>query len=310
MKNVSIVILNWNRPKDTVDCLKSVGNLNISGFKLQIIVVDNNSKDNSVKLIKEQLVKIEKKENILGEIVRNKKNLGFAEGNNVGMKHAINHGMDFVLLLNNDTIVDKNLIRGLIETAGRYPNAGIISPKIYFAKGYEFHKKRYKKSELGKVIWYAGGDFDWDNYYGTNHGVDEVDRGQFDKVKEIDFATGACMFITKSAMKHVGLFNKKYYMYLEDVELSIRMKAIGWNVIYTPAGYLWHKVAQSSGIGGGLNDYFTTRNRLLLGMSHAKRRTRFALYRESLRMLRSGREWQKIGVRDFYLRRFGKGSWK
>lgn len=310
MIKISIVILNWNRPKDTLECLKSIGNIRIKNYKLQVIVVDNNSTDNSVSRIKKGLVSLKNKNAIMSEIIENKENLGFAEGNNVGIRHALNHGADFILLLNNDTIVDTNLISTLLATAKKFPKSGIISPKIYFAKGYEYYKTKYKDSELGKVIWYAGGDFDWENVYGTNHGVDEVDKGQFEKVKETDFATGACMFIRKEVISEVGLFKSNYYMYLEDVEFSIRVKKAGWKALYSPMGHLWHKVAQSSGVGSNLNDYFITRNRLLFGMRYAKIRTRFALYKESLRLLFNGRKWQKIGVRDFYFRKLGKGSWE
>jgi len=98
-------------------------------------------------------------------------------------------------------------------------------------------------------------------------------------------------------------------MYYEDIDLSMRIKKAGFEVLYIPSANVWHKVAQSSGIGSGLNDYFITRNRLLFGMRYAKLRTRFALYRESLRFLLSGRVWQRKGVLDFYLGRLGKGSW-
>jgi len=310
MKKVSLVIINWNRPKDTLECLKSVEKSNIDRFKLQIITVDNNSSDNSVELIIKELTRIKKRSGITSEIIVNDKNLGFAEGNNVGMRHAVNHGADYVLLLNNDTVVDKNLIKNLLQAAKKYPHAGAISPKIYFAKGFEFHKKRYAAKEKGKVIWYAGGDFDWGNVYGTNHGVDKVDKGQFEKSKETDFATGACVLFPTKALKEVGYLNANYFMYFEDVQLSLRMKNRGWRIMYAPKAFLWHKVSQSSKIGSNLNDYYLTRNRLIFGMRYADMRARIALYKESLRFILKGRKWQKIGVRDFYLRRFGKGSWK
>ena len=88
------------------------------------------------------------------------------------------------------------------------------------------------------------------------------------------------------------------------------MKNRGWKVLYEPKGIVWHKVAQSSGIGSNLNDYFITRNRMLFGMRYASLRTKFALAKESIKLLLNGRKWQKIGVRDFYLGRFGRGSWE
>lgn len=306
---VSIIILNWNRKNDTIECLESIEKLQISGFELEIVVVDNASSDGSQKAVEQIFKKITKK-NMFCKQIRNKTNLGFAEGNNVGMKYALDTGADYLLVLNNDTEVDKDLIKKLLEAANRYPKVGVISPKIYFAKGFEFHKSRYKNKELGKVIWYAGGDMDWNNVYGSNCGVDEVDKGQFEKTKKTDFATGACMFLRSKALKDVGIFDEKYFMYLEDADLSQRLKRKKWEVLYTPKASIWHKVAQSSGIGSDLNDYFITRNRLLFGMRYTTHRTKLALVKESFKLLLIGRRWQKVGVKDFYLGRFGKGSWR
>jgi len=308
---ISIVVLNWNRKSDTIQCLDSIAKLQVPDFKapIQIIVVDNASTDNSQKEIKRALKVLNEKADFECELIINKKNLGFAEGNNVGIKHAINHDADYVLILNNDTVIDSKMVFTLLECAKKYPKSGVISPKIYFAKGYEFRKERYKLRDLGNVIWYAGGAFDWNNIYGLNRGVDEVDKSQYDDVKELEFATGACMFVRATALKEVGLFDPKYYMYLEDVDLSVRLKKAGWKILYCPDAILWHKVAQSSQIGSELNDYFIIRNRLIFGMRYAKFRTRLALYRESQRLFWKGRYWQKRAVIDYYLRRFGRGSW-
>src|SRR5260221_1201176 len=214
------------------------------------------------------------------------------------------------MILNNDIVVDSNLLVNLIETIEKDKTVGIVSPKIYFAKGYEFNKEKYKKNELGKVIWYGGGKIDWRNVYGINVGVDEVDRGQFEKPKEIDFATGACFLVKAKALKEVGLFDEKYFMYKEDEDLAMRMKKKGWKLVYDPKAKLWHKVAQSSGIGSDLNDYFISRNRLLFGFKYASFRTKLALFRESVKLFIFGRHWQAVGIRDYYLRKFGKGSWR
>jgi GT2 family glycosyltransferase len=288
--------------------LESIKKLEVSGFELEIVVVDNASSDGSQKAVERTFKNITKK-NVYCKQIYNKANLGFAAGNNVGMKYSLDSGADYLLVLNNDTEVDKNVVKKLLEVANKHTKAGAISPKIYFAKGFEFHKK-YKKQDLGKVIWYAGGDMDWNNIYGSNYGVDEMDKGQFEKTKETDFTTGACVLLNSKALKDVGLFDEKYFMYSEDADLSQRLKKNGWRVLYTPETHIWHKVAQSSGIGSDLNDYFITRNRLLFGVRYAKLRTKIALIRESFRFLATGRKWQKIGIRDFYLGRFGKGSWK
>lgn len=310
MTKVSVIVLTWNGKKDTLECVKSLGELTIRNFQLSIIVVDNNSSDGTQKAVRKLFQQIQKPPQLECRLIGNNKNFGFAEGNNIGMKYALDKKADLVMLLNNDTFVDKNLVVDLVKEIRKHPKAGVISPKIYFAKGFEYHKKRYKRNELGRVIWYAGGDIDWNNVYGSNHGVDEVDKGQFEKVVDIDFATGCCMFIRREVLENTGLFDKKYYAYVEDADLSQRVKKAGWRVLYTPHAKLWHKVGQTFGIGSEKNDYYITRNRMLFGLKYARLRTKIAIFRESLRLLLKGRKWQKIGIRDFYLARFGKGSWK
>lgn len=304
MLKICIVILNWNGRHDTFECLKSISKLENKGYELQVIIVDNGSTDNSVNSLRSL-----KESGLNFHLLELPDNAGFSKGNNIGIDYALGEGADFILILNNDTYVHRSLIINLLKYAKRYPGAGIISPKIYFAKGFEF-KNKYKKSELGRVIWAAGGDVDWNNIYGTNHGVDEVDNGQFESTREIAFASGAAMFIRSNAISRVGKFDEKYYMYLEDLELSYRMWKKGWGVIYVPSAIVWHKVAQSSSVGGDLNDYFITRNRLIFGMRHARLRTKIALFRESIRLKKKGRKWQKKGVSDYYLRKYGRGSWK
>lgn len=305
MTKVFVIILNWNRKKLTLECLKSIDKLTVTGFELHVLVVDNASTDGSISAFRK--FKAKKFE---GQIIKNTDNLGYAAGNNAGIKNALTRGADFIMILNNDTIVDKHLLTDLLKVARSHPKAGLLSPKIYFAKGYEFHKKRYKKGDLGKVIWYAGGDIDWANVYGANHGVDQADRGQFDKIDDTDFATGTCMLLRRKAIKKVGMFDEKYFMYLEDADLSMRMKRKGWEVIYAPPARLWHKVAQSSSIGSDLNDYYITRNRLLFGGSYAPMRARFALFREGVKLFLSGRPWQKAGIRDYFLGNFWRGTFK
>lgn len=301
---VSVIIVNWNRKDDTIDCLKSLRRISTYGYELSVIVVDNGSTDGSI----EALNKIT---NFAFRLIPLSENTGFVGGNNIGIKAAMEDGADYVLLLNNDTLVDRYLIRELLKSAERSKEAGVLVPKIYFAPGFEFHKDRYPKSLLGKVIWFAGGVIDWSNVYASNFGVDEIDRGQFDNEREIDFATGCAMFIKRKVISKVGLLDERYFAYLEDAEYCQRVNKAGWKVIYVPTGYLWHKVSQTSKSGGDLNDYFLTRNRMLFGLKYASARTKFALIRESIRLLLSGRKWQKIGIRDFYLRRFAKGSfWK
>lgn len=305
MTSVHLIVLNWNDYKDTKECINSINKLNTRNIQLKTIVVDNGSTDGSPKKL-DKLLKNKKNTKLL----KNKKNLGYAGGNNAGLRQALETDTDYIMVLNNDTRLHKNILQEFIKIAKKHPSAGILSPKIYFEKGSEFHKKRYSKKELGKVLWWAGGEIDWNNVYAKHIGVDEVDKGQYDQVKKIEFATGACMFFKPTALRQVGLFDESYFLYLEDADICMRMKKKKWSILYVPKAVMWHKVAKSSGIGSQLNDYYLTRNRMKFGMKYAGIRAKFALFRESARLFFSGRRWQKIGIYDFWISNFGKGSWK
>lgn len=307
MKHIAISLLNFNGKKNTLDCLKSLEDLNKDRFELSIIIVDNASTDGSVESIKHYVSGI-KHGGI--KFIENKENLGFAGGHNVAIKYALESGADYVLLLNNDTYVDRNFVIELFKTAEKDKSVGILSPKIYFAPGFEYHKDRYSKNEIGKVLWYAGGKMDWNNVIGSHRGVDEVDREQFDQVEETGFITGCCAMIKKEVFERVGLLDEKYFLYYEDNDLNVRAKNVGFKTLYVPKSVIWHKNAGSTGGSGSkLQDYYITRSRLLFGIRYAPIRAKFALFRESLRILFSGRHWQKRGVLDFYICKLGKGSY-
>lgn len=302
MIKIFIIILNFKGADNTIDCLASLQKLNLpKSVKVEPIVVDNGSHDNSVKKIREKFP--------TAMMIENQTNLGFTGGNNEGIRFALKSGASHVMLLNNDTRVDSNLIINLYESMSIDDSIALVLPKIYFEAGFEFHKKRYKQSEKGSVIWYAGGKMDWNNLIGINRGVDEVDHGQYDTREETELATGCCFMIRTELIKKIGLFDNKYFLYYEDADLSERIKKVGFRIIYEPKAIVWHKNAESSGgSGSDLQDYYITRNRFLFGMRYAPIRTRLALVRESVKLLSSGRKWQKKGAIDFYLRRFGRGT--
>lgn len=254
MKKIAVIILNFNGKKDTLDCLKTIENLQFANCKLQIIVVDNASTNGSVKAIREKFSQV--------KLIQNKENLGFAEGNNVGIRYALKNKVDYCLILNNDTLVDKDLLLQLISciNAGKAnKKIGIVAPKIYFAPGYEFHRDRYQESERGKVIWYAGGKIDWDNVLICHRGVDEVDKGQYDKKRETDFATGCCMLVKRKVFEKIGLFDKKYFLYWEDVDFCLRAEKAGFKIYFAPQAIIWHKNAGSSASGSLLHLYTPAR---------------------------------------------------
>ncbi len=301
MKKVFVNTINYNTKEETVNCLLSIQELDRTGIDVHVMVIDNGSEPFDVD---------EKKfSDINLTIVKTPENLGFSGGHNFGFKIVLEQGAEYILVLNNDTVLDKNLLQELLAPF-KDEKVGATVPKMYFAPGFEFHKNRYKKEDIGKVFWYAGGDIDWKNVYSKHRGVDEVDRGQYDEAGETEFASGACILVKREVLEKVGFFDHRYFMYFEDADWNVRIRKAGYKVLYIPKAILWHINAASSGSGSKLHDYFITRNRMMFGFSHAPLRAKFALIRESLRLLLKGRDWQKVGVRDFYLRRFGKGSFK
>lgn len=304
MKKIAIVILHFTNKDLTSQCLESIkkiSKINTKNLILKAIIVNNNHKEN--------LKDLEKKFSKF-IFIDSGKNLGFAGGNNIGIKQALKEGSDWIFLINNDTILDKNLLVQLFKSSSLIDKTGILGPKVYFAPGYEFHKERYKPEDQGKVIWYAGGLIDWKNVLASHRGVDEVDKGQYDQQEETDFVSGCAMFVKKEVFKKIGLLDERYFLYWEDVDFCRRAIKAGFRVVFVPQAKLWHANAGSSQVGGPLHDYYLTRNRMLFGMKYAPLKTKFALFRESLRLLFTGRSWQKIGIRDFYLKRFGKGSFR
>lgn len=302
MIKVVIVILNHNGVDLTLDCLSSLRLIIKKELEVQVVVIDNNSRDDSVNQIKKNYPEV--------EIISAPENLGFTGGNNLGVKIALEKFRpNYLLLLNNDTIVDKNFLMKLVDFAESKNNGALFFPKIYFAHGHEFHKNRYKKSDLGNVIWFAGGIMDWDNVYSSHIGVDQVDSGQFNSPKEIEVGTGCCVLVNPNYIDKNILFDDKFFLYYEDTDLCLRMNKNKFTCWFVPESKIWHVNSGASGSGSELHDYYLTRNRMLIAMRYASTRTKLAVFRESIKLLFYGRKWQKIGIRDYYLNKFGKGSY-
>ena len=303
MKKIAIVILDYKNKKDTISCIASLEDLILTDISLSVILVNNDTEQVYSPGMFPSSFSL--------QVINNTTNTGFAGGNNTGIYYALSEQADYILLLNNDTIVDGSLLIELVKVLEQDPGIGLVSPKIYFEKGHEFHKEKYRKSDLGNVIWYAGGIMDWKNILGRHRGVDELDHGQYDAIQKTDFATGCCMLFRSDVIRKTGVFDEKYFFYYEDSDLNERVKKKKYTVLYVPKATVWHKNAGSTGGSGStLQDYYITRNRLLFGISYAPFRSKIALLKESLKLAMQGRPWQKIGVKDYFLRKFGKGSYK
>jgi len=267
-KTICIIILNWNGKNNTVACLQSLQAIEEENYVSTTIVVDNDSSDNSVSAIQKEFPQI--------TIIQNDSNRGYTGGMNRGIAYALEKNADYILLLNNDTIVDKKSVSALFSIIDSNEKIGVVVPKIFFSKGSEFHKSRYKANELGKVIWYAGGEIDWKNIIGYHTGVDEVDKGQYDATSETLYATGCCMMIKREVLEIVGLLDDNFYLYYEDSDFSLRVKNSNYKIVFVPQAHIWHKNAGSAGgSGSGMQDYYITRNRMLFGLRYGPKRVYF-----------------------------------
>ncbi len=225
--SVSIIILTTNALAMTKEQLLDVAKLDVRGIKAECLVVDNGSKDGT-----EEALKNYKLPNMSYKFIQSGANRGFAGGNNVGIKDALKMGFDYILLMNNDLILKSDMVVKLVEFMEANPDVGVASPKMYFAKGYEFHKDRYKENEKGKVLWYAGGIIDRNNVYTSHRGVDEIDHGQYDKTEETDVANGAVVIIRREVFERIGLLDASFFLYWEDADFSERAKRAPYKVMY------------------------------------------------------------------------------
>jgi len=307
MIRVNIVILNWNQAQLTVNTIDSIKKINHRHFDYQITLVDNGSTDGSQSRF-EQIYRSDPRICF----VFHRQNLGYVDGNNSGIKLGLNGDFDYTLILNNDVLVDPNFLDKLIEFSQNNPQYSIFGPKIYFAPGHEFHRSRYQASQLGKVIWSAGGQIDWKNLIGHNIGVDQVDRSQFDSVNDrVDFISGCCLLVKNSVFRQIGLFDSRYFMYLEDADFCQRALQGGFKIAFLPGSIIWHINAGSSSSGGNLHHYFLSRNRLLFGFRYSSLRTKFSLIKQSLGiLLKPPSSWHRRGVIDYFLNNLNRGSWQ
>jgi GT2 family glycosyltransferase len=235
---VSIVILNWNGLSDTLECLESLKAVAYANF--EVLVIDNGSKGNDAEVIKENF----------GDFVfeiEEKKNLGFAGGCNVGIRWALHSGAKYVLLLNNDTVVDPDFLTELVNVGQSDMQIGIVGSKVY---SYGQPERNYT----------AGGRV---NFWTGNTPLvrrTAADDRLFDNVEEVDFVSGCALLIKEQAIRRIGLLCEMYFAYYEETDWCARAKKAGFKVVYVPKSRIWHKTRTKL---SELTMYFMTRNRFL-----------------------------------------------
>lgn len=236
---ISIITLNWNTTTITCDLLKSINNY-CNYPNLEIIVVDNGSildPTPILKSVREDLI-----------IILNKDNLGFSEGNNVGIKAS---NGEYLFLVNNDTEFTFGLIEGLIEVFQIFPNAGIVCPKFH----YFFNKGIIEYAGYNAINPFTGRS--------SMIGCKQVDFGQYNKLVETNYAHGGGMMVKRKIIDDVGYMPSEFFLYYEELDWCEQIKKAGYKIYYQPKSLIYHKESMSSGKNSPLKVFYHTRNRIL-----------------------------------------------
>ena len=282
---VGVILVNYRDADDTCECIES---LRGSDFQsLEVYVIDNDSGDGSCEAIGSRCPE--------AKVIPLSENIGFGGANNVGMERAFCDGCEAVLLLNNDTIVDKRTISVLAEAVD---DATVTVPlMLYF--------------DEPDTVWYGGGHFDHFGIPRHDH-FKEPRIFVDDEPVQVDFATGCCIFIPKHVYERVGGFDESYFLYWEDADLSLRFAQNDVHILFCPKSVLWHKVSASTGgEGSPFSYYYETRNRLYaIDKFRLGFKTRLWAYLGLLRGVFSQKPQYENAFKawcDYRKHRFGKG---
>jgi GT2 family glycosyltransferase len=208
---IFVVILNFNGASTLQACISSVFKSDYPN--LEIVVVDNNSKDESFEQTKNNFSRC--------HFIKNSENIGFSKGNNVGIRYALEKFADYIFVLNNDTVIEKDTLSLLLKTFSTNLSIGIVSPLILTAGN--------------KDVWFSGGIVNW-NKMKTSHLTYKVSSSEY----KSDYLSGCAMLIKKDVFKKIGLFDERFFLYYEDADLSLRARKAGFDLIVNPKSPIQH----------------------------------------------------------------------
>jgi GT2 family glycosyltransferase len=245
---VSVITVNWNNFNDSAECLESLRKATYPNF--DVIVVDNGSVGDDVSLLKQGFGDSIK-------LILNDRNSGFAGGCNIGIKDALARGADYVVLLNNDTVVAPDFLESLVRVAQSDNSVGIAGGKVLCY-------------ELPELIWFAGGIINYRTGRTPIKGSGETDKGQFNEIVKVDWISGCFMFISRDVLQTVGMLDERFFFGWEDVDICVRAARKGFKVLFIPESRIWHK---GFGIDKrdrlmGMPVYYATRGQFLFMDKH------------------------------------------
>lgn len=235
---VSVITVNYNNTQVTCELLASLQK--ISYPRLEVIVVDNASKEDPSGIINTQYPSV--------KVIRSGENRGFAGGNNLGIQAAQG---SYLFLVNNDTEFTEGLIEGLLEVFTQFPDAGVASPKFH----YFFHKGTIEYAGYHAVDMFTGRN--------SMIGCHEPDQGQYDTIKATPYAHGGAMMISREALAKVGPMPELYFLYYEEFDWCEQFRRKGYKIYYQYKSLIYHKESMTTGKNSPLKTYYITRNRIL-----------------------------------------------
>lgn len=244
---VSIILVNWNSYQVTLECLLSLRKIDYRNF--EVIVVDNGSVDSSADQLLASAPEI--------RLIKTGANLGFAGGNNAGMRNALARGADYVLLLNNDTVVAQDFLTQMMRVAESDPAIGALSPKIFFFD---------RPDRLN----YGGGEHRLFRLFPKVLGLRQKDDGRFGAVREVTFLTGCALLIKANVLRQVGVLEEVYFHFYEDIEWSLRLVKAGHKGVFVPQAVVWHKehYVTDRNQSTGFIEFYLARNNVIFARKH------------------------------------------
>ncbi len=299
MPKVAVIVLNYNGTADTLECLRSL--MRSPYQNMSVVLVDNASRDADAlaRAVHDEFPRV--------HFLPCAENTGFSGGNNAGIRYSLEHGSEYVLLLNNDTTVAPDLIEKMVAAMHSDPHIGIVGAKIYF----------YAEPD---IIWYNGADFSWID--GGKHfhlGERDADPKQ-QAVIPTPFVTGCAMLISKAVIEKIGLLEESFFMYYEDIDYCLRARRAGFESCVAQGAHVWHKISRSAkGMGTPRMHYYHVRNALLLTSRNAPLFMKTTVYAWSVlhymrqiikrALVPRTRDISAMimrGITDFYTGKFGK----
>lgn len=221
---VCVLITAWNQADKTMACLRTVFSQDYASCS--VLLVDNGSEDDTVEQVSITYPDV--------EIVRTGRNLGFAAGYNIGMRRALARGFDYIFLLNNDTLLAPDCLSQLVQETNANPGVGLVTAKIYDAAE-------------PKRIWTVGGRFHPWTLEVEQKGQGQIDRGQWDEARDIEFAPLCGVLLRRTMLEEIGLLDEQFFVYYEDMDFCLRAHEAGFRLRLAPRAHMWHVVAASSG---------------------------------------------------------------